>query len=79
MSTRRRIAGCWFDQWESTRLAPRAVLMLFQFIGSATGQSPTPLASRFNCTRRQNASEFTRDRQRTTAFTYWRCSLGDGG
>lgn len=68
----------WFDQWESTRLAPRAVLTLFQFIGGATGQSPTPLASRFSCTRCQNALEFTRDRQRTTAFTYWRCSLGHG-
>ncbi|MBP8298365.1 MAG: zf-TFIIB domain-containing protein [Burkholderiales bacterium] len=68
----------WFDQWESTRLAPRAVLTLFQFIGGATGQSPTPLASRFNCMRCQNALEFTRDLQRTTAFTYWRCSLGHG-
>lgn len=68
----------WFDQWESTRLAPRAVLTLFQFIGSATGQSPTPLASRFSCMRCQNALEFTRDLQRTTAFTYWRCNLGHG-
>src|SRR5512140_617093 len=63
----------WFDQWESTSLAPRAVLGLFQYIGSASGRNPTPLASRFNCTRCQNALAFTRDLQRTTAFTYWRC------
>lgn len=68
----------WFDQWESTALAPRAVLSLFQYIGGATGQTPTPLASRFNCARCQNALDFTRDLQRTTAFTYWRCSLGHG-
>ncbi len=68
----------WFDQWESTRLVPRAVLSLFQYIGSATGQTPTPLASRFNCARCHNALDFTRDLQRTTAFTYWRCSLGHG-
>ena len=68
----------WFDQWESTSLAPRAVLSLFQYIGGATGQSPTPLASRFNCPRCHNALDFTRDLQRTTPFTYWRCSLGHG-
>jgi hypothetical protein len=68
----------WFDQWESTGLAPRAVLNLFQFIGTATGQTPTPLASRFHCVRCHNALDFTRDLQRTTAFTYWRCNLGHG-
>jgi hypothetical protein len=68
----------WFDQWESTSLAPRAVLSLFQYVGSTTRQAPTPLASRFNCMRCHNALDFTRDLQRTTAFTYWRCSLGHG-
>jgi Transcription factor zinc-finger len=68
----------WFDQWESTNLAPRAVLSLFQYIGRAGGQAPTPLVSSFNCARCGNALEFTRDLQRTTAFTYWRCSLGHG-
>jgi hypothetical protein len=68
----------WFDQWDSNRLAPRAVLNLFQFIGATAGHTPTPLASRFNCLRCHNALDLTRDLQRTTAFTYWRCSLGHG-
>ena len=68
----------WFDQWESTTLAPRSVLNLFQYIGSATRETPTPLASRFNCTRCQSVLDFTRDLQRTTTFTYWRCSFGHG-
>jgi len=54
------------------------VLSLFQYVGSATRPAPTPLASRFNCARCQNALDFTRDLQRTTPFTYWRCSLGHG-
>jgi Zn-finger nucleic acid-binding protein len=73
--------GCrlfWFDQWESTSLAPRAVLSLFQYIGKAAGQRPTPLASQFNCARCHNTLDFTKDLQRTTPFTYWRCSLGHG-
>jgi hypothetical protein len=68
----------WFDQWESTGLAPQGVLGLFQYIGTATGQAAVPLASRFQCTRCSNPLDFTRDLQRTTAFTYWRCSLGHG-
>ena len=38
----------WFDQWESTNLAPRGVLALFQYIGGATGAPSTALASTFN-------------------------------
>ena len=68
----------WFDQWESNSLAPRSVLSLFQYVGSTSGHTPTPLASRFSCVRCRNALDFTRDLQRTTAFTYWRCSLGHG-
>lgn len=68
----------WFDQSESTNLTPRAVLGLFEYIGKTTGVAPTSLASRFNCPRCQNPLDFTNDIQRTTRFTYWRCSINHG-
>ena len=68
----------WFDQWESTGLAPRAVLNLFRYIGATMQQKPTPLASRFHCVRCHHALDFTKDLQRTTPFNYWRCNLGHG-
>lgn len=68
----------WFDQWESTTLAPRGVLALFQYIGAATGQPSVPLAANFKCVRCTIRLDFTRDLQRTTPFNYWRCSMGHG-
>ena len=68
----------WFDQWESTNLAPRGVLALFQYIGGATGAPSTALASTFNCIRCSVQLDLTHDLQRTTPFTYWRCSMGHG-
>lgn len=68
----------WFDQWESTNLAPRGVLELFQYIGGATAQPAIALKSSFNCTRCRIRLDATRDIQRTTPFTYWRCSMGHG-
>ena len=68
----------WFDTWESTNLAPRGVLGLFQYIGGATGLPSTSIESHFNCIRCRIRLDPTRDLQRTTPFTYWRCSMGHG-
>lgn len=68
----------WFDQFESTSLKPRATLDLFQYIASTANKRITPLASHFNCPRCDVRLEFTRDLQRTTTFTYWRCDFRHG-
>src|SRR5436190_2127096 len=68
----------WFDQWESTNLSPRGVLGLFQYIGAATGLPSQPIKSQFNCIRCKTRLIPTRDVQRTTPFTYWRCDRGHG-
>lgn len=68
----------WFDQFESTSLKPRATLDLFQYIASTATERITPLASRFSCPRCDVRLEPTRDLQRTTVFTYWRCDFRHG-
>lgn len=68
----------WFDRWESIQLAPRGILELFQYIGGTAGHSSTPMKSNFNCIRCSIRLDPTRDLQRTTAFTYWRCGMGHG-
>ena len=67
----------WFDQMESIRLSPRAVLELFQFIG-ATRHVGQPLQAQQACPRCRHLLAFTHDVQRTTRFTYWRCTEGHG-
>lgn len=62
----------WFDKSESVRLAPRAVLGLFEYIGRRAG-THKPLATNFDCPRCGARLAATRDLQRTTQFTYWRC------
>ena len=68
----------WFDQWESNNLAPRGVLTLFQYIGAATMQPAIEIKANMNCIRCRVRLDPTRDLQRTTPFTYWRCGKGHG-
>jgi hypothetical protein len=68
----------WFDRFENIALTPRAVLGLFQYIGSVARERIVPLASRFNCPRCDAGLVATKDLQRTTAFAYWRCDFGHG-
>jgi hypothetical protein len=67
----------WFDKAESIRLAPKAVLELFQYIGKAGGARKS-LATTFNCPMCATALALTQDLQRTTRFTYWRCRNDHG-
>ena len=68
----------WFDQSGSIRLTPRAVLGLFQYIGTAAAAARTPLASTYRCPRCSDALALTYDLQRATRFTYWRCANDHG-
>src|ERR1700694_5151902 len=68
----------WFDQPEASAHTPRAVLGLFQYIGTAAGAARTPLASTFRCPRCSDALALTYDLQRSTRFTYWRCAHDHG-
>lgn len=67
----------WFDAFGSIRLAPKAVVELFQYIGEA-GKAQRTLASSFQCPRCSGALALTHDVQRTTHFTYWRCPNDHG-
>ena len=67
----------WFDKAESIRLTPKAVLELFQYIGKAGSASKT-LATSFGCPLCAAPLALTRDLQRTTRFTYWRCPRDHG-
>jgi hypothetical protein len=68
----------WFDQSASVRLTPRAVLGMFQYIGTAVAGARTPLRVDFNCPRCSGMLAFTHDLQRATRFTYWRCPRDRG-
>lgn len=68
----------WFDQSGSIGLTPRAVLGLFQYIGTAAAAARTPLASTYRCPRCSDALALTYDLQRATRFTYWRCANDHG-
>ena len=67
----------WFDDGGSIRLTPHAVLSLFRYIGQA-GKATHTLASGQRCPRCDRPLAFTHDLQRTTRFTYWRCSADRG-
>jgi len=69
--------GIWFDPYESTQLAPGAVIELFRVIHEQPDE-PRPLGERLPCPRCQRALAITHDLQRTTRFTYYRCTSGDG-
>jgi hypothetical protein len=68
----------WFDRSGSIGLTPRAVLGLFQYIGTAAGVARTPLASSYRCPRCSGSLALTYDLQRSTRFTYWRCANDHG-
>lgn len=83
-AAKHQVASCascnllWFDESGSVSLTPRAVLGLFQYIGTVAGNARTPLASSFRCPRCADALALTHDLQRARRFTYWRCAYDQG-
>jgi hypothetical protein len=73
-------AGChlfWFDHLESLRLSPASTLRLFEIIGRQKNH-PGPLPEPLKCPRCDLRLLLTNDRQRNTAFRYWRCAREHG-
>ena len=67
----------WFDNREHLQLAAGATLRLFEIIHEQHGPRQ-PLPDRLECPRCQIRLLATDDRQRATAFHYWRCGRGHG-
>jgi hypothetical protein len=70
--------GLWFDAHESLQLAPEATLALLQEVVIGAGPAPAPRPGPLACPRCRHGLAATQDVQRTTRFTYWRCTRGHG-
>ena len=68
----------WFDQYESLRLEPSAVLQLFKLIGDRGTAAPKPLPATMWCPRCRARLAMTNDRMRNTPFRYFRCPKEHG-
>lgn len=68
----------WFDGYESLQLTPGATLELLRAIHVAEREPVRPLGARLACPRCSGALALTRDLQRTTRFSYFRCQRGHG-
>jgi hypothetical protein len=68
----------WFDQYESSALAPGAVIDLFRLIHDHRNQPTRPLADAMACPHCRKKLAFTQDLLRTNRITYYRCPDGDG-
>jgi Zn-finger nucleic acid-binding protein len=67
----------WFDHFESLQLAPAATLGLFRMISDCKA-APRALSEPLACPRCDLRLLLTNDRQRNTAFKYWRCPREHG-
>ncbi|HEX4884292.1 MAG TPA: zf-TFIIB domain-containing protein [Casimicrobiaceae bacterium] len=71
--------GLWFDAHESLQLTPEATLALLREIAAiGTGPAPAQRSGSLACPRCRHGLAATHDLQRTTRFTYWRCTRGHG-
>ena len=68
----------WFDGFESLQLTPGATLALLKAIHDADRVPMRTMPSRLPCPRCSAALALTRDLQRTTRFSYFRCERGHG-
>jgi hypothetical protein len=73
----RQCQAFWFDGREHLQLAPSATLRLFEVIHDARGPRRA-LPARLPCPRCDLRLLLTDDRQRATAFRYWRCAREHG-
>jgi hypothetical protein len=68
----------WFDAYESTQLAPRAVIELFRLIHEHGAATARPVADDASCPRCRKRLRFTHDIQGTNRFVYYRCENDHG-
>jgi uncharacterized protein YbaR (Trm112 family) len=68
----------WFDEHESTQLAPGGVIEVFKAFDQHRTATRNPLPELLDCPRCNARLALTHDLQRTTHFTYYRCEWGHG-
>jgi Zn-finger nucleic acid-binding protein len=68
----------WFDQFESTSLAPKSVIELFRLIHEHRDKPARPLADSMACPSCSARLAFTQDLQKTNRINYHRCPNGHG-
>jgi hypothetical protein len=68
----------WFDERESLQLTPGATLTLFRIVGEHVSERRGSVTDGARCPRCGAALALTHDRQRNTAFQYFRCRDGHG-
>jgi hypothetical protein len=70
--------GIWFDQYESARLTPGAVLSLFRMIHEHRDAPRHTVADILRCPACRAKLALTHDIQRTNRIAYYRCPEGHG-
>ena len=70
--------GFWFDKYESLKLSPGSTLKLIKLIGELSAQGKPTISENLQCPRCNAWLLLTRDMQRSTRFSYWRCDDGHG-
>lgn len=70
--------GLWFDSFESLQLTPQATLALLRSVATPATAEPVAPSGPLRCPRCTDRLAETRDIQRTTRFSYWRCRHGHG-
>jgi len=68
----------WFDQFESTALAPKSVIELFRRIHEHRDRPARPLADAMACPACAARLVFTQDLQKSNRINYHRCPNGHG-
>lgn len=68
----------WFDQFESTSLAPKSVMELFRLIHEHREKPARPLADSMRCPVCPARLVLTQDLQKTNRISYHRCPEGHG-
>ena len=66
--------GIWFDPQENTRLAPAAVLQLFELLHERRGEQHRPLAQRLDCPRCSQPLERGYDLAQGGRYVAYRCA-----
>jgi len=68
----------WLDTLESQQLSPAGILQVFKTLHEQRAATRNTLPALLDCPRCQARLALTRDLQRTTHFTYFRCEFGHG-
>jgi hypothetical protein len=68
----------WFDAYESSALAPAAIIELFRTIAAQDDRPARPIASVTRCVTCRVPLQLTHDIERTNRIVYYRCPAGHG-